>query len=134
MKIIGNGNAVIMLDDNPSDLTIARTCYEKAEIENPWVAFESAGALLAHLEEVTAGRVPLPALLFVDINMDEMSGFDVVRRIKEMPALAQGIPVVILTNSNASEDRSTATALDVQGFKVKPRDLVSYVAIFEEFA
>jgi CheY-like chemotaxis protein len=62
---------------------------------------------------------PLPSLIFLDLKLPFVQGFQVLEWINHQPALKQ-IPVVILTSSSEQSDRDQAQALGAQSFLVKP--------------
>ena len=66
-----------------------------------------------------AAAVPGPDLIILDIMMPEMDGFDVCRRLKADPALAD-IPVIFLTARNFVEDETAGLALGAVDFIAKP--------------
>ena len=70
---------------------------------------------------------PFPALVLLDLNLPEMPGFEVLKRIRENPAHAQ-LPVVVFTSSEREEDRARAHELGASDFLKKP----NLVAGFEE--
>jgi CheY-like chemotaxis protein len=61
----------------------------------------------------------LPDLILLDINMPGLSGFDVLKKLKENPRL-KTIPVVMLTSSELSTDVARAYELGASGYISKP--------------
>ncbi len=59
------------------------------------------------------------ALIMTDWNMPGMSGVDLVRKIRQDPALVH-IPVLLVTARHIKDDMSEATRAGVSGFVVKP--------------
>ncbi|MDH4063620.1 MAG: EAL domain-containing protein [Acidobacteriota bacterium] len=70
---------------------------------------------LAHL---ASARV---AMVLLDVQMPDMSGFEVLRAIRSTPALAR-IPVLMVTAKNDSEDVVTALELGADDYITKPVD------------
>jgi two-component system LytT family response regulator len=100
--------ATVIVDDEP----LARRGIR--QLLEPYPQFEVVGECRNGREAVRAIRVLKPALVFLDIQMPGMSGFDVVREIgpDEMPA------VVFVTAYDAFAARAFETlALD---YLVKP--------------
>ena len=60
-----------------------------------------------------------PACIILDINMPGIDGFEVLRRLKESPALSQ-IPVMVLTARNAPPDVKDALGLGARDYLTKP--------------
>ncbi len=63
-----------------------------------------------------------PDLVFLDINMPGVTGFDVLHYIKRDPALA-AIPVFIVSSENQPETIQRALAEGAAAFLLKPLDL-----------
>jgi CheY-like chemotaxis protein len=61
----------------------------------------------------------LPDLILLDINMPGLSGFDVLKKLKDDRRLAR-IPVVMLTSSELSSDVAKAYELGASGYISKP--------------
>ena len=65
------------------------------------------------------GKYPLPSLIFVDLKLPYLSGFQVLEHIRTNPSLV-GIPVAVLTSSAEERDRQRAFALGAKAYLVKP--------------
>jgi CheY-like chemotaxis protein len=63
-----------------------------------------------------------PELVFLDLGMPDMDGFEVVRRMRADPAFA-GVRVVALTGWSQDEDKRRTAAEGFDGHIVKPVDL-----------
>ncbi|WIM04936.1 MAG: response regulator [Candidatus Nitricoxidivorans perseverans] len=79
---------VLVVDDDPRSVELFAAHLAHA---NYRVLRAGAGA-----EGLTLARAELPDLIVLDLMMPEMSGFEVVERLKEDPATA-AIPVLIVT-------------------------------------
>jgi CheY-like chemotaxis protein len=82
-------------------------------------------------EAVAAAAATNPDVIVLDVNLPDLSGFDVCRRLKSQPATAR-IPVVFLTGT-AMDDESrgcgmAAGAADYLTFPVNPETLCALVA------
>ena len=62
-----------------------------------------------------------PDLVFLDINMPEMNGWECLSMLKSNP-LTKNIPVLIYSTSSHPRDRQIAAELGASGFITKPSD------------
>ncbi len=73
---------------------------------------------------------PKPALIMLDVMMPKLSGFDVLRKIKE-DANLKGIPVILLTNLAGQQDAEKGLELGAVLYLVKsqynPKQVVEKV-------
>src|SRR5690606_34961318 len=76
-----------------------------------------------------------PDLILLDINLPKKDGKQVLKEIKEDPALKR-TPVVILTSSKAEEDVLRSYGLHANSYIIKPVDISKFfeiVNIIENF-
>lgn len=126
--------AIAIVDDNPADLLLARTCFEMSNLSNPWLEFEGGQELISYLERVKCGEVPTPALVLLDINMPKMSGHQVLELVRSDP-IYRDVPIFcMLTGSRESPDRDRAVRLGANGFLVKPDTVEELVDFFSSLA
>ena len=64
---------------------------------------------------------PRPDLILLDLKLPRMHGHEVLRTLKADDDLKM-IPVVVLTTSDAEQDRRMAYGLHANGYLVKPTD------------
>ena len=80
-------------------------------------------------------KAPRPHLILLDLRLPKMSGFDVLRDIKQDPAFLN-IPVVVQTSSEAVTDIQRAYALHANSYITKPTnfdELARALRVLAEF-
>lgn len=80
--------------------------------------FGNARAALDFLEKATQ----LPDVIFLDLNMPVMDGFEFLERKESMKQL-QRIPVIVLTTSNRPEMKNKSLQLGAKSFITKPTSI-----------
>ncbi|MGD9889657.1 MAG: response regulator, partial [Halothiobacillaceae bacterium] len=60
-----------------------------------------------------------PDLIFMDVLMGNMSGYEAAAKILQNPAMAD-VPIVMCTSKDAQEDRDQAARSGAKGFIIKP--------------
>lgn len=103
--------AVLLIDDDENDACLLRTAVQKAglPVSITWLCnAKTAIDYLAHCEQV-------PDLVLLDLIMPEVSGFDVLTRLKKQPRFAS-VQVTILTCSPDPADKQKAAALGANGY------------------
>jgi CheY-like chemotaxis protein len=120
-----NDGILFLIEDNPSDIDLTRRALEKGGVANPVVVAEDGQEALDYLfgEATPAGEAlhELPTLILMDLKLPKVSGFGILRRIREDPR-AKTVPVVILTSSKEQEDVIKGYDLGANGYIRKPVD------------
>lgn len=102
---------VLVVDDSPFILRMLSFLLKKEGMEVRTAAngTEALGRLQAEGAD----------LVFLDVMMPGLNGYQVLERMKADPALA-GIPVIMITAKGQERDRRRAEGLGVDGFITKP--------------
>ena len=82
-------------------------------------------------EGIEAARRERPDLIFMDLRMPVLDGFEAIRRLKSSSD-TRDIPVLAVTAQAMDEDRERCLALGVDGFITKPIDLEIFQKKIEE--
>lgn len=89
-------------------------------------------SLLHYLFRQTAyqdqSTYPDPDLIFLDIRLPKVDGFEVLKIIREKNIIPT-IPVVILTTSEAEQDLKKASQLNIKHYLIKPITLADFVKV-----
>lgn len=111
-------NCILLVDDNEADNNFHRIMIEEAQIAEHIDVEENGVDALAYLQR--EGQVP-PDLIFLDINMPKMNGWEFLDEYKKVKADSRSKVIVMLTTSQNPEDREKAAGIsEVNGFQVKP--------------
>ena len=105
------GKEVLVVDDNGLNREVAQDFLELAGVN---VTLASSGAQALQLLESSRFDVVL-----LDVQMPEMDGLEVARRIRAQPAL-RALPVLALTAQAQQEDRVAILQSGMNGHLTKP--------------
>jgi len=104
---------VLVVDDSPDALALAKARLGKEGLDLVYANGGKAGLEMARSER--------PDLILLDIDMPDMSGFDVCLALKADSELSM-IPVIFLSGSGGSEDKVAGLDLGAVDFVTKPFD------------
>ena len=115
--------ALLLVEDSPDDAFIMRRALKKTGLELPLHVVSDGKAALDYLDGVAEyadrERYPLPLLVFLDLKLPYLNGFEVLEWIRHHPVVRE-LNVVILTSSDEERDSKRAQELGVSGYLVKP--------------
>lgn len=120
---------IAIVDDDDVDRMIIGRVLERSELANDVLEFGSGVDMLDHLTAAANGDSPVPALVLSDINMPGLSGFDLLREIRAMPAFVVLPIVVMLTSSEAHRDKELARTLGATAYLAKQSGIAAFVEV-----
>jgi|ERR1051325_4491706 CheY-like chemotaxis protein len=122
----------LLVEDDENDVLLIRRAFTKAHVLNPLYSVKSGEEAIEYLagEGAYSNRAefPLPALVLLDLKMRGLTGFDVLRWIRQQPGL-RTLRVVILTASDDMRDVSSAYQMGANSFLIKPLDFERFVEV-----
>lgn len=108
---------VLVIDDNRNDLLMVKFVLMKMGL-NP-ILLDKPKQVVDTLQMYKV------SLVVLDLEMPEMNGIDVLKKIKRIDTYKH-IPVVMLTGHSAFEDVKSAVSLGAVDYIVKPIDTVIF--------
>jgi len=105
---------VLLIDDDEDDQLIYTDAINEVSSELTCISVQNGLEALKLLRTVSE----LPAIIFLDLNMPLMNGFDFLGKIKKDDNFRH-IPVVILTTSDSPVDKKIARNLGAAKFITK---------------
>ena len=115
---------ILYVEDNPDNFRLVKTLLEKS-------GYNVVGAADG-MEGITRAREERPDLILMDINIPNLTGYEVTTRIKSIQGLEK-VPVVALTAKTMKGDKDLALAAGCVGFIPKPIDPFHFVQDMESF-
>lgn len=106
---------ILIVDDDPTVRETLRTCFAGEGYEMAFAA-DGPGALAQAAEW-------LPDLVLLDVMMPGMDGFEVCRRLRADPLLAQ-VPVILVTGLDDYDSRVRGAEVGADDFISKPYNRV----------
>ena len=102
---------ILVVDDEPDIINIVSMMLEK---DGFCVSSASNG-----IEAMSSVKESKPDVIFLDRNMPEMGGDEVMTRLKESPKTSS-IPIILLTSLDKYEDVSGGYGMGADGYITKP--------------
>ncbi len=103
---------ILVVDDSK---TARLTLKRKLDLQNYQVEMADSGEAAIELLQHSAP----PALIFMDVLMGNMSGYEAAAEILKLPAM-RDVPIVMCTSKDSQEDRDEAAKNGAKGFIIKP--------------
>ncbi|MDB6111499.1 MAG: response regulator receiver protein [Pedosphaera sp.] len=120
---MNEAKAILIVDDNEDDAVFLKFAMKKAGVLNSVMVISSGEETVCYFkgEGVFADRekYPLPFILFLDLQMRGLDGFQILEWLREQPHLKPAL-VAIVTGDWEMRGANRASELGAQSFLVKP--------------
>jgi CheY-like chemotaxis protein len=113
---------IIMIEDDEGHATLIERNIRRAAVNNEIIKFTSGQPALDYLlggggnPGVENGR---PYMVLLDLNLPDMSGVDILRKLKESPR-TERIPVIVLTTTDDKHEIQRCYDLGCNVYVTKP--------------
>lgn len=122
-----NLRPVLLVEDDDVDAMTVKRALKDRQISNPLIHPRDGGEALRYLNDPANKK---PGIIFLDLDMKGIDGFEFLQNIKSDDKLKK-IPVVVLTVSRNADDVSRSFELGAAGYIVKPSDYKEFVKMIE---
>jgi len=106
---------IFLVDDDEDDQLFFLEALQKVDNSIKFTYAENGKKALSKLSEL----VQLPDIIFMDINMPELNGFECLKELKKCARL-RTVPVVMLSTSVSLHDMNQSKELGAEMFYTKP--------------
>lgn len=114
---------LLLVEDNPAEARLTHEALRETGLKHDLRVVTDGQMASDYLHRVNGySDAPVPCMILLDLNLPKKHGSEVLKEIKSDPKLS-GIPVIILTNSQAPEDINEAYRLCANSYLTKPVDL-----------
>ncbi len=125
---------IILIEDDPGHARLIEKNVRRAGVNNIIVPFTDGTSALEHLfRRDASGRrvVELAQLVLLDLNLPDMSGIEILRRIKEDDHLKR-VPVVVLTTTDDKVEIQRCYDLGCNVYITKPVEYESFASAIRQ--
>lgn len=123
---------ILLVDDDDLDVECFTRALKRIKAPNPFFRASDGIEALEFLKgENGKEKIEYPRIIFLDINMPRMNGFEFLERIKSDKELSQSI-IFMLTTSDRSNDIAIANAYNISGYLIKG-NVLQLADFFENF-
>src|SRR5262245_15672312 len=114
---------IVLIEDNPGDVFLVQKTLEARKLEFELIHYEDVDQALRVL---CAEHKFDPDLILVDLNLPRREGFDALKEARQTPWLV-GVPIAVLTSSEAAKDRHRAALIGADCYIHKPPTLEEFI-------
>jgi CheY-like chemotaxis protein len=120
---------ILLAEDNERDVELTLAALEEHNLANEVVVARDGAEALDYLYgrgKFADHANGLPVVALLDLKMPKVDGLEVLRQIRNDPALKH-MPVVMVTSSREEQDLIHSYELGVNAYVVKPVDFQKFV-------
>ncbi len=124
---------VLLIEDDEVDIINVKRAFQKSEIEHPLYIAKHGKEALSMLRGKPGELPTVPCwrrLILLDWNMPCMDGRQFLQELRADPHL-RTTPVIVLTTSDAEEDRLRAFQFNVAGYLLKSSPLAEFATMMD---
>jgi CheY-like chemotaxis protein len=120
-----------LIEDNPTDVFLVREAISVHGLNVELHLIEDGEQAIRFVAGIDANPdARCPQLFLVDLNLPKLSGIEVLAHIRRSNRCASS-PVLIITSSDAQNDRAQSTALGATAYFRKPSGYEAYLRLGE---
>jgi CheY-like chemotaxis protein len=133
--MIKNAGCIMLVDDNPDDNFFHEREIRKVNPETIVIIKNSGIDALEYLKSKKAGENIRPVLIFLDINMPRMDGWEFLDEYKQLDKKLQSkVTIIMLTTSDNPVDIARTKAFPfITDYIIKPLTKVKMEDIIKKY-
>jgi CheY-like chemotaxis protein len=117
---------ILIIEDDQNDVLLLKKALVRAGVHNPIQVANDGAEAIKYLQGEgnysDRSHFPFPSVIFSDLKMPRMSGFDVLEWLRRHPQCSI-IPIMILSASKEDQDVRKAYQMGTNAYLVKPATL-----------
>jgi len=115
---------ILLVEDNPEDEFLFRRAVNDIVSDQEFSIHSCYDGVEAmdHLRIAAKAGLPVPDIIFLDLNIPKKDGFEILRDIKRDANLLF-LPVIVLTNSVKADEMLNCYKLQASGYACKSLDI-----------
>lgn len=118
MKLTADQMYIVLADDDEDDRFFFKSAVDEMEFNSKLVMYNGGQDLMDFLNRADVAK---PHILFLDLNMPGLSGFDCLKLIRSNPKL-RDISIAIYSTSNSEQDIEETLSGGANIYIHKPND------------
>jgi len=122
------GKRILLVEDHPVNAEIAKNVLQMTGLEIEWVMDGEAA-----VERMANSKEGEFDLVFMDIQMPTMDGYQATAAIRAMTTYARRIPIVAMTANAFADDIRKAKEVGMNGHIAKPLDFKELARILQKW-
>jgi CheY-like chemotaxis protein len=130
----GRVSWIVLVEDNPGDVALVREALYEYGIQSELTVLFDGERAFELFDRLDRERMRCPDLVLLDLKLPKRDGHEVLEHMRASVQCAH-VPVVIVTSSNAREDRDKAAKLGATRYIRKPHSLDEFIqlgAVFKD--
>ncbi|RYF92112.1 MAG: response regulator, partial [Chitinophagaceae bacterium] len=120
----------LLADDDKDDAELFEEALQSIDTPVQFYHVKDSNAVIPFLDKNHDIR---PDLIFLDVNLPQVNGWECLSDLKAHESYAQ-IPVVMYSTSSHPKEKSLAAQLGASGFLTKPTDFNSLIKMLSSIA
>ncbi len=128
---VGRPMEILLIEDSMIDARITIIALRKGLLQHRLTLVCDGDEALQFVQrQGVFARAPRPDVILLDLQLPKRDGLEVLAEIKSLPEL-RSIPVVVMTSSDAAEDRAQCESLQVDDFLPKPVNVDAFLQVMK---
>jgi CheY-like chemotaxis protein len=120
--------SILLVEDSLADVGIVREALEEHGVEGEVTVLIDGEMAIQFVQDIDSQLLTCPHLIIVDLNLPKKPGREVLEYIRRS-TICRETPVVILTSSDAHQDKQDAKRLGVSRYLRKPSRLSDFISL-----
>lgn len=128
-------NSILLVEDDRATNYLYEILIEKADCTEQILIAEDGQEAIEILKLGVEGKYPQPNLIFLDINMPIMNGWEFIEEYQKLELVQKDkVKIVMITASFNPDEQTRAEAIkEISGFRNKPITVDMLNKILQEY-